>query len=249
MLIVAGKFDRAKAAQRRSQRVFGAIPRPTRALPDPYTQEPTQDGEREVTLRRTGGQQVLIESFHIPADAQADSAAIGLLAEMLNERPAGRLYKDLIETKLAVQANANAASLHDPGYLMFSVVLTKDGDLPAARAALDKLIAGLATEPFKEEELQRVKSQELNGYERLMSNSRAGRLRSERERRRGRLASAVLGSRPDEEGDDRGRAARGEHLPHPFQPDRRRVHSRRKAAAGRDSVGPAADGHAARLHG
>ena len=54
---------------------------------------------------------------------------------------------------------------------MFTVVLTKDGNLPAARAALDKLIAGLATEPFKDEELQRVKSQELNGYERLMSNS------------------------------------------------------------------------------
>jgi zinc protease len=170
VLIVAGNFDSAKALGF-IQRVFGAIPRPTRVLPDPYTQEPTQDGQREVTLRRTGGQKVLIESFHIPADAQADSAAIGLLTEMLNERPAGRLYKDLIETKLAVQANANAASLHDPGYLMFSVVLTKDGDLPAARAALDKLIAGLASEPFKEEELQRVKSQELNGYERLMSNS------------------------------------------------------------------------------
>ncbi len=44
-------------------------------------------------------------------------------------------------------------------------------DLPAARAALDKLIAGLASEPFAEAELQRVKAQELNGYERLMNSS------------------------------------------------------------------------------
>src|SRR4029077_2983844 len=95
----------------------------------------------------------------------------GVLTEMLNDRPSGRLYKQLIETKLAVQANASAASLHDPGYLMVSVVLTKDGDLQAAHAALDKLIAGLATEPFTEEELQRAKSQEVNGYERLMSSS------------------------------------------------------------------------------
>ena len=170
VLIVAGNFDSVKALAY-IQRVFGAIPRPTRVLPHPYTEEPTQDGEREVTLRRTGGQQVLIESYHIPADAQADSAAIGLMTEMLNDRPSGRLYKQLIETKLAVQANVNAASLHDPGYLMFSVVLTKDGNLPAARTALDKLIADLATVPFTEEELQRVKSQELNGYERLMSSS------------------------------------------------------------------------------
>jgi zinc protease len=170
VLIVAGKFDEAQALAY-IRRVFGAIPKPTRVLPDPYTVEPTQDGEREVTLRRTGGQKVLIESYHIPADAQSDSAALGLLTEMLNDRPSGRLYKQLIETKLAIQASANAASLHDPGYLMFTVVLTKDGDLPAAQSALDKLIAGLSTEPFTQEELDRAKSQELNSYERLMSSS------------------------------------------------------------------------------
>ena len=170
VLIVAGNFDEVQTLAY-IQRVFGVIPRPTRALPNLYTVEPPQDGEREVTLRRTGGQLVLIESYHIPADAHADSAALGLLAEMLNERPSGRLYKDLIATKLAVQASANAASMHDPGYLMFSVILPKDGNLPAARTALDKLIAGLATEPFTEAELQRVKAQELNGYERLMNSS------------------------------------------------------------------------------
>jgi zinc protease len=170
VLIVAGNIDEVKTLAY-IQRVFGIIPRPTRVLPNLYTVEPAQDGEREVTLRRTGGQRVLIESFHIPADAQADSAALGLLAEMLNERPAGRLYKDLIATKLAVQASANAASMHDPGYLMFTVTLPKEGDLPTARAALDKLVAGLATEPFSEAELQRVKAQELNGYERLMNSA------------------------------------------------------------------------------
>jgi zinc protease len=170
VLIVAGNFDEVKTLAY-IQRVFGVIPRPTRVLPNPYTVEPAQDGEREVTLRRTGGQLVLIESFHIPADAQADSAALGLLTEMLNERPSGRLYKDLIATKLAVQASANAASMHDPGYLMVTVISPKNGDLPAARAALDKLLAGLAAQPFTEAELQRVKAQELNGYERLMNSS------------------------------------------------------------------------------
>ncbi|HEY6455880.1 MAG TPA: pitrilysin family protein [Steroidobacteraceae bacterium] len=170
VLIVAGNFD-AQQTLAYIQRVFGVIARPTRVLPNPYTIEPPQDGEREVTLRRTGGQLVLIESFHIPADAQADSAALGLLAEMLNERPSGRLYKELVGTKLAVQASANAASMHDPGYLMVTLILPKDGTLPAARAALDEVLAGLATEPFTEAELQRVKAQELNGYERLMTSS------------------------------------------------------------------------------
>src|SRR2546430_9988381 len=35
-------------------RHFGALPRPSRALPSFYTEEPTQDGERTVFLRRSG---------------------------------------------------------------------------------------------------------------------------------------------------------------------------------------------------
>jgi zinc protease len=170
VLIVAGNFDETKTLAD-IERVFGVIPKPTRVLPPLYTVEPVQDGERDVTLRRTGGQRVLIEAFHIPADAQADSAALGLLTDLVNERPSGRLYKDLIATKIAVQASANASSMHDPGYLMVTVVLPKDGDLAIARAALDKLLAGLATEPFSETELERVKAQELNGYERLLNSS------------------------------------------------------------------------------
>ncbi len=169
-LIVAGKFDAGQTLGF-IQRRFGALPKPARILPTPYTAEPAQDGEREVTLRRTGGQKVLIQSYHIPADAQSDSAALGLLAQMLNDRPAGRLYKQLIETKLAVQASANPASLHDPGYMMFTVVMPKDGDLAAARKALSSLIEGLAAEPFAADELERAKTQELNDYERLMSSS------------------------------------------------------------------------------
>ena len=170
VLIVSGKFDEA-ATLNVIQRVFGTIPKPTRVLPSLYTEEPTQDGEREVTLRRTGGQKVLIESYHIPADAQADSASLELLAAMLNDRPSGRLYKQLVETKLAIQTNADSASLHDAGHLMFTVVLSKDGDLPAARLALNKLIDGLATEPFSAGELERAQTQHLNQFEAMMSSS------------------------------------------------------------------------------
>ncbi len=170
VLIVTGKFDEGKTLGF-IQRVFGVVPKPTRILPDLYTAEPAQDGEREVTLRRSGGQKVLIESYHIPADAQSDSAALGLLAAILNDRPSGRLYKQLIESKLAIQAAASPSSLHDPGYLMFTVVLQKDGDLEAARKALANVIGGLATQPFSAAELERAQTQELNDYERLMSSS------------------------------------------------------------------------------
>jgi secreted Zn-dependent insulinase-like peptidase len=51
VLIVAGQFEEAKALEL-IQKYFGAIPRPERKLDTTYTEEPAQDGERLVTLRR-----------------------------------------------------------------------------------------------------------------------------------------------------------------------------------------------------
>ena len=53
VLIVAGKFEEAKALAL-VQKYLGAIPKPGRKLDDTYTEEPAQDGERTVVLRRVG---------------------------------------------------------------------------------------------------------------------------------------------------------------------------------------------------
>src|SRR5580765_8088393 len=53
VLIVAGKFEEAKALAL-VQKYFGPIPRPERKLVATYTEEPAQDGERSVILRRVG---------------------------------------------------------------------------------------------------------------------------------------------------------------------------------------------------
>src|SRR5690606_31646307 len=54
VLIVSGRFEPAEALATISD-AFGKIPRPTRDLPPEYTEEPVQDGERKVVLRRQGG--------------------------------------------------------------------------------------------------------------------------------------------------------------------------------------------------
>ena len=65
-LIVAGQFDESKALAMVSQ-TLGALPRPQRVLTQPYTVEPTQEGERFVTLRRIGDIQGIMAVYHIPA--------------------------------------------------------------------------------------------------------------------------------------------------------------------------------------
>lgn len=66
VLIVAGKFDEAKALAMITKS-FGALPRPARKLEATWTEEPAQDGERLVTLRRVGDVSVIGVAYHIPA--------------------------------------------------------------------------------------------------------------------------------------------------------------------------------------
>ena len=56
VLTVAGKVDEAKLVPLIAA-YFGQIPKPERKLEETYTEEPTQDGEREVTVRRVGNNQ------------------------------------------------------------------------------------------------------------------------------------------------------------------------------------------------
>src|SRR5262245_20928163 len=53
VLVVAGKIDEGETLAR-VDRIYSRIPKPTRSLRRTYTAEPTQDGERSVTLRRAG---------------------------------------------------------------------------------------------------------------------------------------------------------------------------------------------------
>src|SRR5213079_1605311 len=78
VLLVAGRFDEPKTLAT-IQSLFGAIAAPPRELPKIYTQEPVQDGERSVTLRRTGDLAEVLAGYHVPAGAHPDIAALDVL--------------------------------------------------------------------------------------------------------------------------------------------------------------------------
>src|SRR4029079_1194548 len=79
VLVVAGKLDEAKTLGWIKE-TFGAIPKPSRTLIPTYTEEPVQDGERDVTLQRVGDNQLLMFAYHVPAGGQSDSAAVDVLS-------------------------------------------------------------------------------------------------------------------------------------------------------------------------
>jgi zinc protease len=179
MLLVAGKFDPAKTLGWITE-LFGSIPKPTRKLQPTYTEEPTQDGEREVVLRRVGDHQSVIMAFHVPAGSHPDSPALDVLSGILSEAPSGRLYKALVESKKAVSADAENYSLHDPGVEMFSAVVAKDKSLDDADKTMLSVIDGLIKEPPNKEEVDRAKTRLLKNIDLELNNSgRVGLVLSE----------------------------------------------------------------------
>jgi zinc protease len=170
MLVVAGKFDPDQTLAAINA-TFGAVPKPARKLTPTYTQEPVQDGEREVTLRRTGGEQIEMMAYHIPAAGHPDLAAIEVLIGLMGDRTSGRLYKALVETKKAVSANADENMLHDPGYMLFSARIRKDASLDDLDKELTSVISGVVKEPPSKDEVDRARTRILNRTEQELKNS------------------------------------------------------------------------------
>ena len=170
VLMVAGRFDEAKVLKQ-IQDAFGKIPKPTRVIAPTYTAEPTQDGERAVVVRRSGGSQFVGAGYHVAAGSHADSAAVAALDRILVDAPAGRLHKALIETKLATKLQVDAVSNLEPSYRIYGAVVSKDGNLDAAQDAMLKTLEGLKAQPITQAEVDRAKQQVLKNIELTMNDT------------------------------------------------------------------------------
>jgi zinc protease len=164
VLVVAGKFNETKALES-VQKHFGSIPRPTRKLDATWTEEPAQDGERSVTLRRVGELPAVGLAYHIPAGPHEDTAALQVLASILSTRPSGRLHKALVETKKATGASAFAGREHDPGLLSASAEVPREGSAEEVRDLLIATIEEVGTKGVTAEEVNRAKTSILKARE------------------------------------------------------------------------------------
>jgi zinc protease len=171
VLIVAGKFEEAKA-RALVEKYLGSIPRPTRKLDDTYTEEPPQDGERTVILRRVGTVGSVAAAYHMPSAAHPDWAPLNLLAGLLTQQPNGRLYQALVESRKATSANASAGNNHDPS-LFTASAQAEPGQLDAVRDTLLRTLEGLSTVPFTTAEVDKAKLRSRRASELLLSNSTA----------------------------------------------------------------------------
>ena len=164
VLVVAGHFDAAQALGFIRQS-FGAIPRPERQLDTTYTEEPPQDGERIVTLRRVGDGGAVGVAYHIPAGPHEDFAPLRVLANILSTPPSGRLHKVLVETQLATQVFTVAHGQHDPGLMTMQATVRDPQVLDNVRDTMLDEVEQIGATGVTAEEVRHAKQQILKARE------------------------------------------------------------------------------------
>jgi zinc protease len=169
VLLVAGKFDPAQALQWINGS-FGKIPKPARALPQLWTVEPIQDGERNVVVRRKGDVQIVEIAYKVPAMVNADTAAARYVGSILANAPNGRLYKQFVETGKVAHVFAFPIGGVAPGLGVVGAQVKIGEPLEPVRDALVAAVESFAKTPPTADEMDRVRRDTANAVERTLND-------------------------------------------------------------------------------
>jgi zinc protease len=149
---------------------FGAAPRQA-SPPQPRAEEPAQAGERRVAVKKPGTASYVIAAFHAPRASHEDAAAL-LVADAVLGGATGvgmggsahlgitsRLYRALVETKLAASAGCMFRLSLDPGLMMVYATVREGAQSDQVEQALRRELLNLAEEPVEEGELEKARRQ------------------------------------------------------------------------------------------
>jgi len=169
VLLIAGKFDASRTLQWVAA-AFGAIPKPRAARPVFWTVEPTQDGERRFAVRRKGDVQIVEVGYKVPSALHADSDALSFAGEILSDTPNGRLYRQLVESGLAVQVFSQDLTGYAPGLQIVGAVVKKGEPIEPVRKALVDAIENFYRQVPTAEEMDRVRRNDANQIEKMLND-------------------------------------------------------------------------------
>ena len=144
-VVVVGDVDLAKA-QAMVEKYFGPIPRGTDPPPVNIV-EPQQQGERRFKIRKPGDTQYLMVSWRNPAITDPDTYALDVLGIILGHGKTSRLYRGLVEKKLAADVDASNETARDPFLLIVQATVAPGATLDSLESALYHEVDRLKNEP------------------------------------------------------------------------------------------------------
>jgi zinc protease len=177
-VILVGDFDEQDALAL-INKYFGAYQSSVQPIPQVYTEEPPQQGEHRLVIRRAGELALVQIAFHTPGvlgqtnvlsneelarraanpPAENDIFPLVVLSVAMSHGITSRLYQALVEADLAVDAHSNADQHRDPG--LFNVYATvRPGVEPkkVEETILDEL-RKVAEEGLTEAEVEKAQQQ------------------------------------------------------------------------------------------
>jgi zinc protease len=134
----------------------------TAAGPEPppvRSREPPQQGERRLTLSRSGQNPLVQYAYHAIAAADEREPALNLLQTILVGGDAARLNRSLVEEqRLAVAIGGGWPQGFDPNLFHLQATLPSDASAALFMRALDRELEQITREGVSEAELRRAKN-------------------------------------------------------------------------------------------
>jgi zinc protease len=158
VLALVGDFD-TEDVLRKVDRAFGSIvagPKPPAML----LEEPPQRGERRLIVRWRSKVPRLAIAFHAPQIAVADSYGLQVLAVVLAEGKASRLYQRMVENEQSVTfVTAEYGESKDPTLFHIRAEARGDHSIDEVEASIQDELASICRNGISEHELDRAKHQ------------------------------------------------------------------------------------------
>ena len=156
--ILVGDFD-TQAALAMFAREFGAFPKSATPIPKVITQEPPQEGERRVVVRRPG-QVGLVELAYLrPGALDPDFVVLDVLQAILGTGVNSRLYQALVEPGITTDVSVANFTLRDPYPFTVTATVATGVDPQRAEDTVKAALAKVAREGVTDDELRRAASQ------------------------------------------------------------------------------------------
>jgi zinc protease len=158
-IVVTGDFSTEEILPK-IKAAYGKIPRGPEP-PKVRVQEPAQNGERRVILKKEAELPFLLMFYHAPNLNDPDNFALDVLTVVLAGGRSSRLYHDLVYQKRltrGVDADYSSVSI-DPSGLSISAPLMPGKEPAEVEREIDRLLDKVKADLITERELEKAKNQ------------------------------------------------------------------------------------------
>ena len=155
---VVGDFEKDKALAL-VKKHFGRIPKSREEIPEVYTEEPKQEGQRRVLLKRAGQQGVVGVAHKTPSATHEDAPNFLVLSSILSSGKNSRLYKNITDKGLTTSVFIWDSLFRDPGLFAVYANLTPGTDHQKVEDLIMAEYEKIKKEGVTEEEVEKAKAQ------------------------------------------------------------------------------------------